>query len=214
MAKPKLLEIIAEMREEGMNDKAIATNLKQLGLTDKQVAEIMKIADQDVYSKFKGEMATFVKKQIENSKTVIENLVKDKINKELTKIKAELMKDVENESGKLAKVVNEKTDEVEALGRRVREENLALEKEVKAVRADVDLLLAGPTKMRLILSAFFMLAGILVVIYSIIAVTPSILSLNFSSPVEGAILFGTGAMYIIFGIIALLVGLHLYGRPA
>ncbi|GEM_PF-5285624 len=213
MAKPKLLEIISEMREEGMSDEEIIANLKQLGLTDAQIKEIMKIADQDVYSKFKREMADFVRKQIGKNKDMINKITEAQISKRLDKIKSDLMKEFEAESGKLATVVNKKTDEVEALGKRIREENLALQKEVKAVRADVDLLLAGPTKMRLMLSAFFMLVGVLVVIYSIVAVTPSVLSLNFSSPVDGAILLASGAMYVIFGIIALLVGLHLYGRP-
>ncbi len=214
MAKPKILEIISEMREQGMSDEEIIANLKQLGLTDDQIKKIMRIADQDVYSKFKREMVIFLKGQLRKNKDLIAEIVDEVLGNRMEQIKREVMQYTEDRLGEMAKIVNTKTKDIEALGKSIREENVALGKQVRAMRADVDLLLAGPTKARLALSAFFMVVGVIIVLYSIVAVTPNVLALNFSEPMDGAILLATGGMYVIFGIISMMVGLHLYGRPS
>ncbi len=214
MAKPKILEIISEMRAQGMSDEEIVDNLRQLGLTDEQIAKIMEIADRDVYSQIKRDIALMIKEQLKASKNILAPVVDDILARRLDEIKKEISKETDDKLGELAKVVNKKTNGVEALGSAIREENLAMKKELQAMRADVDLLLAGPTKARLILATFFMVVGILIVLYSIVAVTPNVLALNFSSPMDGAILMVTGGMYTIFGIIALMVGLHMYGKPS
>ncbi len=214
MAKPKILEIISEMREQGMSDEEIIANLRQLGLTDDQIKKIMRIADQDVYSKFKREMVIFLKGQLKKNKNLIAEIVDEVLGNKTEQIKREVMQYTDDRLGEMAKVINTKTKDIEALGKSIREENVALSKQVRAMRADVDLLLAGPTKARLALSAFFMVVGVIIVLYSIVAVTPNVLALNFSEPMDGAILLATGGMYVIFGIISMMVGLHLYGRPS
>ncbi len=214
MAKPKILEIISEMREQGMSDEEIIANLKQLGLTDDQIKKIMRIADQDIYSKFKREMVIFLKGQLKKNKDLIAEIVDEVLGNKMEQVKREVMLYTDDKLGEMAKIVNTKTKDIEALGKSIREENVALSKQVRAMRADVDLLLAGPTKARLALSAFFMVVGVIIVLYSIVAVTPNVLALNFSEPMDGAILLATGGMYVIFGIISMMVGLHLYGRPS
>ncbi len=213
MAKPKLLEIIAEMRSQGMTDEQIVENLRQLGLGDDQINQIMEVANRDVYSRLKGEVVQIVNNQIEKS-PAMKKVVREEIKKNLDFIKSEVSKDIDAKMGDLARAVNEKTKKVDALGEAIRKENLGLGKEVDAMRADIDLLLAGPTKFRLILSAFFMLVGVIIVLYSIVAVTPSVIAMNFPDAMSGAILMVTGGMYVIFGIISMMVGLHLYGKPS
>ncbi len=214
MAKPKILEIISEMRAQGMSDEEIVDNLRQLGLSDEQIQKIMEIADKDVESKMKREIALMIKEQLKNSKNLLMPVVDEILSLKLDQIKKEISKETDEKLGELAKIVNKKTSEVEALGSAIREENLTMKKQVQAIRADVDLLLAGPTKARLMLAAFFMVLGVIIVLYSIIAVTPNVLALNFATPMDGAILLVTGGMYTIFGIIAMMVGLHIYGKPA
>ncbi len=214
MARPKILEIVSEMRAQGMSDDEIIANLRQLGLSDDQIKQIIQLADKDIYAKLKGEMVRLVQDQLQKSSGIIRKLVREELKNNLDLIKSEVSKDTDAKMGELAKVVNEKTKQVEALGEAIRKENLALSKEVKAMRADVDLLLAGPTKLRLLLSAFFMLVGVMIVLYAIITVTPSVIAMNFPDATSGAILLGTAGMYVIFGIISMMVGLHLYGRPS
>ena len=214
MAKPKILEIISEMRAQGMTDKEITANLKQLGLNDDQITEIMTIANQDTYSKIRGELARDFKKMLLNNKDVVVSIIKNNSEELMKAMKKDALSEFDNKLGELAKVVNDKTQEVNAIGTQIRKENLELKNEVTAVRGDVDLLLTGPTKVRLILSSFFMLVGVIIVLYSIIAVTPSVLALNFPDAMSGAILMATGGMYVIFGIISMMVGIHLYGKPS
>ncbi len=214
MAKPKILEIISEMRAQGMSDEEIVSNLRQLGLSDEQIQKIMEIADKDVESKMKRDIALMIREQLKNGKQLLSPVVDDILSSKLESIKKEISKETDEKLGEMAKVVNKKTNEVEALGSAVREENLSMKKQIQAIRADVDLLLAGPTKARLMLAAFFMIIGVIIVLYSIIAVTPNVLALNFTTPMDGAILMVTGGMYTLFGIIALMVGLHIYGKPS
>ena len=167
MPQPKILKIVLDMRADGLSDKEIIENLRQLGLTDEQIKKIMELADQDVYSKFKREMSKFVEDKIAKSTDLINKMVDQAIEKRLDTIKKEITSDTERMIGQFAKAVNEKSNDMALAVKKIREENLKLTEETKLMRADIDLLLAGPSKMRLMLSLIFLGLGIIVLAYSI-----------------------------------------------
>ncbi|MCD6522337.1 MAG: hypothetical protein J7K68_01190 [Candidatus Diapherotrites archaeon] len=213
MPQPKILKIVLDMRADGLSDKEIIENLRQLGLTDEQIKKIMELADQDVYSKFKREMSKFVEDKIAKSTDLINKMVDQAIEKRLDTIKKEITSDTERMIGQFAKAVNEKSNDMALAVKKIREENLKLTEETKLMRADIDLLLAGPSKMRLMLSLIFLGLGIIVLAYSIFFVTPQVISLDFAKLTDGVILMVTGAMYIIASIVFVTVGVYFSGRP-
>ncbi|MBN3036890.1 MAG: hypothetical protein JW834_00415 [Candidatus Diapherotrites archaeon] len=211
--KPKILQIVTDMRVEGMSDDDIVKNLKQLGLSDDQIKKIMKVADQDIYSKFKREMAQFIEERIKKSAGIIESLVDPAVDKRLEKIKKEVMEDAQQVTGDFAKTVNEKTNDMAIAVKKVREENKKLLEDQKLARQDIDLLLGGPSKFRMGMSIAFLAAGVLVLAYTIFSVTPQVIALDFTNPTDGVVLLVTGAVYILVSIVLLTIGVYFTGKP-
>ena len=211
--KPKILQIVADMRAEGFTDDKIIDNLRQLGITDDQIKKIMQVADKDVYSKFKREMNQFIIDRIQKSEGLIGDMVDKQLEKNMGSIKKEMLSESEKSFGEFAKTVNEKTSDMALAVKKTREENLNLVEGQKLNRTDIDLLLGGPTKFRLAASIAFLSFGVLVILFVLISIAPQVISFDFSDLNKGVILLLQGLGLIVFSIISLAVGVYFSGRP-
>ena len=211
--KPKILQIVTDMRAEGFSDDKIIENLRQLGLTDDQIKTIMDVADKDVYSKFKREMNEFVTERIQKSQDLIGDMVAAALSSRMGDVKKEMLSESEKSFGEFAKTVNEKTADMALAVKKVREENLQLAETVKLNRMDIDSLLGGPSQFRLAAAAFFLFFGVAIVLYVIISIAPQVISLDFTDINKGVILLLQGLGLIVFSIISLAVGVYFTGRP-
>jgi len=211
--QPKLLKIVSDMRAEGLSDKEIIDNLRQIGLKDDQIKQVMQVASKDIYSQFKREMHDFVGKRIGQSKDLIGKMVGESVEQKLTSLKDDLKNVTEAKVGEFAKVVNEKTDDMTLAVKRVREENLKIMEQSKLNRTDIDVLLAGPSKVRLIISIIFLVLSVLTLGYAIFFVTPQVVALDFSEAMDGVILLVTGAVYVLAAIAFATVGIYFSGKP-
>jgi hypothetical protein len=211
--KPKILQVVLDMRSEGFSDSQIIDNLRQLGLSDDQIKSIMDLADKDVYSKFKREMGEFVTKKLAGSQEVITGMVDEAVARRLESIKKDVTGETERIVGDFAKTVNEKTSDMALAMKKVREENLRLAEETKLNRTDIDLLLAGPSRLRLIVSMFFLSLGVIIIAYTIFFVTPRVIALDFTELSQGVISMIMGGIFVIFAIVCLTVGVYFSGKP-
>lgn len=211
--KPKILQIVADMRAEGLTDEKIIDNLRQLGLQDDQIKKIMEVADKDVYSKFKREMNEFITDRIKKSQDLINELVAAAVQQQMTIIKKEMLSDTEKSFGEFAKTVNQKTSDMALAVKKVREENLQIIEAQKLNRMDIDALMGGPTQFRMAAAAFFLFFGVAVVLYVMISIAPQVISLNFTDIHHGVILLLQGLGLIVFAIISLAVGVYFTGKP-
>lgn len=211
--KPKILQIVADMRAEGFSDDKIIENLRQLGLSDDQIKKIMQVADKDVYSKFKREMNTFIIDRIQKSQDLIGDMVDKSIDKKMGSIKKDMLSESQKSFGEFAKTVNEKTADMSLAVKKVREENLKLAEGQKLNRMDLDTVIGGPTQWRLVASAIFLFLGVAIVLYVIISIAPQVISLDFTDVNRGVILLLQGLGLIVFAIISLAVGVYFTGRP-
>ncbi len=211
--KPKILQIVADMRADGFSDDKIVDNLQQLGLQDDQIKKIMEVADKDVYSKFKREMNTFVVDKIKKSTDLINEMVATSLSNQVGGLKKELLTDSEKSFGDFAKTVNQKTSDMALAVKKVREENLKIAEAQKLNRLDLDSLMGGPSQFRLAASAFFLFFGVAVILYVIISIAPQVISLDFTDINKGVILLLQGLGLIVFSIISLTVGVYFTGRP-
>lgn len=211
--KPKILQIVSDMRAEGFSDDKIIENLRQLGLTDDQVKKIMEVAGKDIYSQFKREMNDFVIERIKKSGDIINELVDTSLEKKMDSVKKDALSESEKSFGEFAKTVNEKTSDMSLAVKKLREENLKLAEDEKLDRTDIDLLMGGPTKFRLAASIFFLAFGVIVVIYVLLSIAPQVISFDFSDISKGVILLLQGLGLIVFAIISLAVGVYFSGRP-
>ncbi len=211
--KPKILQIVSDMRAEGFSDEKIIGNLQQLGLTDDQIKRIMEVADRDVYSKFKREMNSFVIERIQKSQGLINEMVDKSVDKKMDSIKKEMLSESQKAFGEFAKRVNEKTADMALAVKKVREENLKLAEGQKLNRMDLDTVIGGPTQWRLIASAIFLFLGVAVVLYVLLSIAPQVISLDFSDVNKGVIILLQGLGLIVFSIVSLAVGVYFTGRP-
>ncbi|MCK4327564.1 MAG: hypothetical protein KAW41_03740 [Candidatus Diapherotrites archaeon] len=211
--KPKILQIVADMRAEGFSDDKIVDNLRQLGLTDDQVKRIMQVADKDVYSKFKREMNTFIAERIQKSQDIIDSMVAKALEKKMESVKKDMLAGSETRFGEFAKTVNEKSTDMTLAVKKMREENLRLAEAQKLNRLDIDSLLGGPSQWRLIASMFFLFFGIAVILYVLISIAPQVISLDFTDLNQGVILLLQSLGLITFAIISVAVGIYFTGRP-
>ncbi len=212
-AKPKILQVVADMRAEGMSDDQIIGNLRQLGLTDDQVKQIMKVADQDIYSKFKREMANFVQEKIKKSQQLINDMVDKSIESKLDVIKGSVTADTENTVGEFAKTVNQKVADMGLAVKKVREENLRIIEQQKLNRVDIDTLLSGPTKIRLAISMVFLGFGALLLLYTVFMVFPPVITLDFSDIKTGVVLLATGGIHAAAALFCMVIGVYFSGKP-
>jgi len=211
--KPKILQIVADMRAEGFSDEKIIDNLQQLGLSNDQIKRIMEIADKDVYSRFKREMNDFVISRIQKSQDIIGGMVNKALDRKMKTIKKEMLSDSQRSFGEFAKTVNEKTADMALAVKKVREENLKLAEGQKLNRVDLDTVIGGPTQWRLVASAIFLFFGVAVTLYVILSLAPQVISLDFTDINKGVILLLQGLGLIMFSIVSLAVGVYFTGRP-
>lgn len=212
-AKPKILQVVSDMRAEGMSDEQIVTNLRQLGLTEDQVKQIMGVADQDIYSKFKREMVFFVDDRIKKGQGAIDEMVGKSVEGKLEVIKAAVTSDTENVVGEFAKTVNQKVSDMGLAVKKVREENLKIIEQQRTNRVDIDTLLFGPTRARLAISVVFLAIGVLLLLYTVAMVFPPVITLDFSDIKTGVVLMATGGIHAAAAIVCLLVGIYFSGKP-
>lgn len=211
--KPKLLRIVTDMRSKGLSDDEIESNLSQMGLSDEEVEEVMEIAEKDVYAKFKGEMSQFIQKRIKDNRDMIDSMVEDKLEEEMEEVEDQVYSRAEKKMGGFAKKMNEKIDNLSLSTKKVREENVELRKKVELLRTDVNNLLSGPSKLRLILAVVFFIFGLFLAGHAVFNVTPQVMALDFGSMTEGVILMVTGAMYLLTSVVFVTVGVYFTGEP-
>lgn len=212
--RPKILEAVSEMIAQGLSDEEVIANLRAVGLTDDQIKKIMEAANKDVYARFKRDMGKFLEERLKQNMPLIQKMVDEYMEKKKEEIKNELARESQEIAGELAKEINEKTRDMELTVKKIREENLQMKKLQQLNRSDIDLLLRGPFKIRIIISIFSLLVAVAVVGFDIFYILPVIPEMLLAQDFTGAAIEAIIATALIgFATAALAVCVYFSGRP-
>jgi uncharacterized membrane protein (Fun14 family) len=212
--KPRILKAVSEMIAQGYTDDQIVENLRSVGLSDDQIKKVMQAAQKEGYPQFKREMGSFVEEKLKSNRSLIDQMVRESLEKRKEEIKKELGSETQEIVGDLAKQVNEKTRDMEMAVKKVREENLKLKEEEELNRSDIDLLIAGPAKIRMALSIVFLVVGLIVLGFAIFYLAPLALSQINGEQLDTAALTVIETAVAVAGALGTMtVGIFFAGKP-
>ncbi|MCD4739902.1 hypothetical protein K8R43_01770 [archaeon] len=212
--KPRILQAVSEMMAQGLSDDEIVQNLRAVGLSNDQIRKVMEVAKKDSYTVFKRDMAQFFDQRIKSNTNVIDRMVEESLARKKQDNRNDLSDEVQDLVGDFAKEVNEKSHDMELTVKKLREENMKMRKTEQINRADIDILLSGSSRYRMMISVSFLITGVLIFLFDIFAILPDVkVYFDNGYPQQAALQAILVFSFIAFAIAALAVGVYFSGRP-
>jgi predicted XRE-type DNA-binding protein len=113
---PSVINIIQEMLQKGESEEKIFSTLKEIGVNETQIKNLLLIAQADTYSLLKSEIATFTKDKINDEFPKYKKELYDEITKynakELTDVRSEIALDLKNKQDNFEQKQVEKLEKV------------------------------------------------------------------------------------------------------